>query len=295
MTKQEVVTYPKQNLWAQGCLLKATSLKASSIVPTSNDGTSLNGQVEQEAFDDEFFVVISHTCDIQKASNKEPYIEIMRVFRTSDGKYKNNNSIRYHVLKYEKPNKKGSALVADATIRLQIKKDDLLPLTPIICIPETDTFRIHRFREWLTKRYDRQAIPDDIVENIQKPIVDAVKQLEKQYDKAAKEGKPIDVSPPLKALRDIWRIQYFTSTDVLPYQVEMIFIRDEREDITPIEEEAEEDNVSKLADWINGIFENSGNKAELNEWELVGTKDINLYDFLHSYDLPLDDYTLSDE
>ena len=70
----------------------------------------------------------------------------------------------------------------------------------------------------------------------------------------------------------------------------MIFIQNERNDVSGQEFE----NVATLADWINSILSEHGH-AELVYWKLSDTKNIYLHDFLHSYELPLDSYTLSGE
>jgi|SRR5450755_2342865 hypothetical protein len=294
MVTREVTLESNQHKWSQGCLLKATSIKLSWLALTNDETTPLenndptgitsshlNWRVEHKTLeDDDLLVVVSQTCDIRRLASKEPYVEAIRAFWTEDKGLINEaktNSIRHFPLQFSNIDGKQSALIADATVHIQIEKNALLSLEPIICFKEIDRATPLLFRRWLTERYGRQAIPDEIVEAVQKPIVKAVRKLNPTNDL-------------FHIFEGIWKIQYFIRNNESPYQVEMLFIRTEREDVSPVEEE----DAAKLADWISTILRKN-NEAELIYWEPINTKSINLYDFLHSYELPLDSYTLSGE
>lgn len=294
MLRQEVVPEPNQRKWSQGCLLKATSVTFSWLALTNNesdpfennDATAassyrLNWKVEHKTLeDDDLLVVVSQTCDIRRLASKEPYVEAIRAFWTEDKGLINEaktNSVRHFPLQYTDIDGKQTALIADATIHFQIEKDALLSLEPIICFKEGDSVTPLLFRRWLAERYGRQVVPDEIVNAIQKPLVKAVRKL-KQTDDL------------FHIFEGIWKIQYFIRNNESPYQVEMLFIRTERDDVSPVEEE----DAARLADWINTVLSRNG-ESEVVYWESLDTKSINLYDFLHSYELPLDSYTLSGE
>ncbi len=294
MFRQDVVAEPNQHKWSQGCLLKATSVKLSWLTLTNNvagssenqgalitSNSQLSWKIEHRTLDDEdFLVIVSQTCDIRRLAIKEPYIEAIRAFWTDDKSLINEaktNSIRHFPLQFRNVDKKQVALIADATIRVQIEKGSLLSLEPITCFREDDRATPLLFRRWLAERYGRQAVPDEFVNAIQKPIVKAVKRL-KSTDNL------------FRIFGSIWRIQYLIRNDERPYLVEMLFIESERKDISPTEVE----DRAKLADWISTVLNNDG-AAELVYWESLDTKNTNLYNFLHSYELPLDSYTLSGE
>lgn len=294
MFRQEDVAESNQHKWSQGCLLKAPFIKLSWLtlannvaIPPENkeaiitSDSPLSWKVEHGTLDDEdFLVVVSQTCDIRRLATKEPYVEAIKAFWTDDKSLiheAKTNSIRHFALQFRNVGDKQVALIADATIRVQIEKDALLSLEPIICFRADDRATPLLFRQWLAERYGRQAVPDEFVKAIQKPVVKAVKKL-KSTDNL------------FHIFGGFWKIQYFIRNDERPYQVEMLFIETERKDISPIEAE----DRAKLADWINNVLNNDGG-AELVYWESLDTKKTSLYDFLHSYELPLDSYTLSDE
>jgi hypothetical protein len=294
MFRQEVVAESNQHKWSQGCLLKATSVKLSWLTLTNNvavppenqetvitSNSQLSWKIEHRTLDNEdFLVVVSQTCDIRRLASKEPYVEAIRAYWTDDKSLINEaktNSIRHFPLQFRNVDKKQVALIADATIRVQIEKDSLLSLEPITCFREDDRATPLLFRRWLAERYGRQAVPDEFVNAIQKPIVRAVKKLKSTENL-------------FRIFGSIWRIQYLIRNNERPYQVEMLFIETERKDISPTEAE----DRARLADWISTLLNNDGG-AELIYWESLDTKNTNLYDFLHSYELPLDSYTLSGE
>src|SRR5260370_17306088 len=171
MFRQEVIAELDQHIWSQGCLLKAASIKLSWLTLTNDETASpnrdttstsspLNWHVEHEPLDDnEFLVVVSHVCDIYRLSSKEPYIEAIRAFWTDDKGIINEaktNSNRHFPLQFKNSDGREFALIADAIKRVQIKKDDLLPLVPITCFEENDHATPFYFRQCLPNRYDRQ-------------------------------------------------------------------------------------------------------------------------------------------
>ncbi len=80
---------------------------------------------------------------------------------------------------------------------------------------ENDKVTPRKFSNWLAKRYNRPALPDDIVNAIQKPIVKAIDKLPQAHHLH-------------QVLDGIDELLFFLRNDAVPFQIEMIFLRDER-------------------------------------------------------------------
>ena len=194
MAKSHIVVESSQTDWYQGCLLEATSAKMSWLIrsPEEIPGEAVGSTRAlgvwkvKEVFlnENDYLIIVSQTCDIYRSSLKEPYIEAIRAFKTSDkGIMKEAmTSGRQFLLRRISVDGFEEALIADATVRLHIAKDDLLKLKPLVCFEDGDKITPRMFSQWLAKRYDRQAIPDDIVDAVQKPIVNSIKKLSKMND-----------------------------------------------------------------------------------------------------------------
>jgi len=133
------------------------------------------------------------------------------------------------------------ALIADATVRIQIEKAALLSVAPLVSFKQSDTITPRRFRQWLAKRYDRQALPDVLVNAVQKPIVKAVDKLHEMDDRH-------------RILDGISEILFLLRGDSTPYQIDILFIRDERSDAPLVNEE----DAAKLAGWIADVLRKGG-------------------------------------
>lgn len=72
-----------------------------------------------------------------------------------------------------------SRLVAHAKYPVVIDKEALLRVTPEPW--PSDDRRLVRFVRWLARRFDRPALPDELVEAFQKPIELVLAELEKQH------------------------------------------------------------------------------------------------------------------
>src|SRR6266487_2913324 len=221
MTSQEILQESDRHKWSQGCLLKATSIKLpwlaiinDVVISPENQGTTnsaksnLSWKVEHKTLDDEdFLVIVSQTCDIRRLANKEPYVEAIRAFWTDDKSLINEaktNSIRHFPLQFREVDGKQLALIADATLRVQIDKDSLFSLEPITCFKEDDRTTPLYFQRWLADRYGRQAVPNEFVNAIQKPIVKAVRKLK-------------STNELFRIFEGIWKIQFFVRDNERPY------------------------------------------------------------------------------
>ncbi len=291
MTKRNIFIDSSQSSWYQGCLLTAVSARASWLIHDFNEempredliisiDTPNLWKVEESFLDEnDYLVIVSQTCDIRRPSLKEPYVEAVRAFITSDKGTINDvtTSGRLFLLRRVSIDGSEEALVADATMRVHIAKDDLLKLTPLFCFEDDDKVTPRMFRQWLAKRYNRQAVPDSIADAVQKPIVKSIQKL----------GKTNDLH---RVFNGIWEIRFFLRNDSKPYQVVMLFLRSERNDAPSVGDE----DAAKLGNWIEQTLQKAGD-AELVSWDILGTKNISLYTYLNTYELHRDFYTLTED
>jgi len=280
-----------QRGWRQGSLLEAISAPKSWLAlndqqntdqeKTESPGkTTFQGSwvLNQEALDaNDVLIIASQTCDIKRSPLQEPYIEVIRGYWSSDrgvihqaGK---NSSRLFLMQRRSSNNTKEDALIADAIVRIQIEKAALLLLTPKSSFKENDKVTPHKFSEWLARRYNRPALPDVIVNAIQKPIVKAIDKLPIAHNLQ-------------RVLDGIDELLFFLRNDTIPFQVDMIFLRDERNDAPYVSDE----DAAGLGGWIGNILQ-KGNKAILMHWEILSRKEISVYDYSNAYELPLDYYT----
>lgn len=277
-----------QRGWSQGCLVKVSSafrmylsLEKSTlgeIDPINTDPSVVQWSIQQEALDgQDCFIIISHSCDIQKSPKHEPYIEAMQAFSTNDRGMiheASRNSVRYFLLRrYRSDRGQEEALIADATIRPSLEKASLLYLAPLTGI-QTDKVILHLFRRWLARRYDRPALDDDLVNAVQKPIIKAI-------------GKLRPTHPLQDTLDGISEVLFLLQNDTLPYQIVLLFMRTEHPDIPQVSIE----QAADLAGWIDDILKRERG-ATLSNWGLFGTDEIRLKDYTNAFKLPLDQYSL---
>lgn len=120
------------------------------------------------------FVVASQDCDVKAPEGAEPFVELLAVVRVADCdqllQARKGNSARRFLLAMD-----GDAgLVADARRRVLVEKGSLLEVafSPLLGPPEAPARA--RFGEWLARRYSRAAIPQPLVDAVQKPVVRAI-------------------------------------------------------------------------------------------------------------------------
>lgn len=281
--------------WKQGSLLPTPSAVKSWLILAHTEEPALNEEgidnptglsgtwkLQQEALDqNDFLIITSQACDIQRSPRQEPYIEVIRAYYTSKRSViheAGKNSIRRFLIERHTTNDgKIEALIADATVRILIGKSALLLLAPLAGFKENDTITPRQFRQWLAKRYDRLALPDEIVNALQKPIVKAV-------------GKLHEADKLHYTLDGISEILFFPHNDAIPYKINLLFIRDER-GIVP---EVSNEDAETLAGWISNVLRKDG-KAELINWEILSTKQISVYDYSNALELSLDQFSLAQD
>ncbi len=123
----------------------------------------------------ETLVVASQTCDIVAGQNTEPYVEAL-ICSVQNERFVARlgpNSARWFLVDPQ------LRLVAAAQRRVYLTKPALLRLTPE---PWPGTAeRLQHFVRWLARRYDRPALPDDIVAAFQNPLQAALLQLDEGH------------------------------------------------------------------------------------------------------------------
>ncbi len=236
-------------------------------------------KLQYETLDvNDFLVIASQTCDIQRPSRLEPWVEALRAYWTAERSIINEagkNSVRrFLVQRRTDTNGKVEALIADSTVRIQIEKSSLLQLVPLANFAENDWITPRRFRRWLARRYDRPALPDELVLAVQKPVIKAIDKLRPMDDKH-------------RILDGIREVLFFQINNMAPFLIDILFIRDERDDAPIVSYE----NAAKLAGWISDVLQKAGN-AQLAHWDILSLKEISVYDYVQAYELPTDQYSL---
>lgn len=156
--------------WRQGSLFSAPQLALASLTlkPNVQDRKAVSASRTVKA--SERLVVVSQDCDIKSEDelNVEAFVcEQQRNIRDLRfwGQIRTAfNSRRYFAF--------SENWLVKATHRLTLHKSLLEDIQPE---PWTDTpERLVQFTQWLGARYTQPAIPDDVVDGLQKPIADAL-------------------------------------------------------------------------------------------------------------------------
>ncbi len=224
----------------------------------------------------DYLVVVSHPCDIIKPDDKEPFVEAIPAHWTSDPDAISNarpNSIRHFILRRREGARGQECLIADSALKLSLRKATLLGLTPQEGIPTSDVLQTRQFRMWLAKRYDRPALPDNMVLAIQKPIIEAFKKLPRSDKKR-------------QALDGIREILFWASTKQPPFEIVIWFLLHEAYD-PPITDRVA---ANELAGWMGKCLAKVGD-ARIVGWDLVSLAEISLGDYLVAGKLSLDEYS----
>jgi len=281
-----------QQGWDQGSLLTARPAQQSWLArrPVSSDDTTEASGSGPELWEThqqvlapgEHLVVSSQACDIARDPTKEPFVELLRASWTDDKQLINEagrNSIRRFLLR-RRTGDDGvpEGLIADATSRIYVEKSSLLGLTPEPGLDPSDQFVAHKFRRWLADRYNRPAVPDNLVAGVQKHVVEAVRKLKATDDLT-------------ELLTGVDQILFFADVAQEPYEVELILMRNERQDVSL---ELDEEGAARIAGWLSEVIR-EGAMAKVVHWEILDSRTISLYDYVTAYPLPLDYYTLRGE
>lgn len=193
---------------AQGCSW------AWSRLVSWEQGTEPVWEVRQEpGLPGELWVLVSQDCDI--SAKAESRVELLRGHWTTDKSTLHTarlNSIRGFLLGERQRGGKTEGLVVDATRRLLLEKTSLLELEPARELGTLEPSKARRFRQWLAQRYDRPAIPDVIVNAVQKPLVKALEKLS--------EGDEL-----WRYLADVEEVRFSVPGRTPPFEVTLLFMK----------------------------------------------------------------------
>ena len=117
------------------------------------------------------YVIISQQCDLLVGMAREPLVELARAYPI-DPDAKEAQAIRINSAR-QLPlvETEGALWVADLRLKGLLPKDRLTDFDPVQIVPAD---RWDRFRMRLGQRYSRDALPTELVEKIQRPLVKKV-------------------------------------------------------------------------------------------------------------------------
>lgn len=280
-----------QQGWMQGSLLRSelapklytvqtlVSQEMTENIEISASLISNQWKTKEVTLDEnDLLVIVSQVCDIQKTPDKEPYVEAVRAYWTNERDIihqAKRNSVYYFLLRERTiSNNRKEALIVDLRHRLLIEKESLSKCQPESYFDEENTVTPRRFRQWLGRRYLRQALENELVIAIQQPIVNAIRKLS--------SGDPLHDT--LDSLREI---RFFLQNETAPYQIEMLFLFDGDSENPPFTYE----EAARLGNWMDVILKSEGKVASYT-WQWYSTQAISVYDYENAYELPLHEFSL---
>jgi hypothetical protein len=117
------------------------------------------------------FVVLSQRCDLVSGFVAEPFVELARVLpidaRSEQARSARLNSTRSTALIEDET----QLWVADLRIKTLIPKDVFAAYDAVNVVPRESR---QRFRLKLGQRFSRDALPIDLVEKLQRPLIDVI-------------------------------------------------------------------------------------------------------------------------
>lgn len=161
--------------WTQGAVFSAPGLRIQqSHLGINQKGEPAFASRSFTSETDDCFVVASQTCDIQASIDAEPLVEALLCRMESKANHGGiGNSARY----FEVDRKLG--LVAFASKRAIISKRSLWWISGPNPWPDSHE-RLKQFSRWLGRRFDRPALPDEIVRGFQQPMEKTLRSLRKE-------------------------------------------------------------------------------------------------------------------
>lgn len=194
--------------WKQGVLFTSgTARFVYNRVPTQQD-EQFAVSPERALKPNEKLVLITQTCDL-KANNDEPYAEALICKIEKSQKMLNSaerNSARRFLIDPE------TRLVAQAKYRVVLAKELLMQHTSEPWPSGLDRFE--RFVRWLARRYDRPAVPDQIVEALQQPLEATLARIDQEHPQ---RGAAFS-----RAIQEI-RVN-LPATEEPPFDLQLVFI-----------------------------------------------------------------------
>jgi hypothetical protein len=165
---------------------------------------------------------------------------------------------------------KSRGLVADATIFITIEKPVLLQFQPEVGL--TTEAERKRFSRWVAQRLHRPAFPDAVVATILKPILENLREMQK--------NETLDVS----LMNRISEIRLFVNNDSIPFHFDLLFMIDEDESISAVEIELAP-MIGEMRKWF------LPSSANLRNWFARSYNDISVTDYLAHEKISLDEYS----
>jgi len=228
--------------------------------------------VAQQDVESAELILISQDCDINAKPGTEPRVEALAARWSTDpaeiSMAKKGNSSRLYLLKED-----GSkALLADARQKVLIAKESLLA-AGFTQVFSTEPERL-RFARWVAARYDRPAIPDRVVDAVNKPIV---KSLVPVFRKKANSA--------LKTVLDqVEEIRFNAQEDGGRFVIDFLIILDDGKALS-VEDEA------VLSAWLDEtLVTDTSPVTEIRPYFFTfGT--ISVSDYVASTQLVLDQYS----
>lgn len=155
------MSLPQMNQWHQGNIIKLKELGL-------NDCDGLN-----------LALVISHDCDIVHDNETEPFIEFVcgKIIDSVNGNYENGKNPRILHLPL-KHNGNRSYIELRAYSKKIIRKDALTSYNPDIEFDIDNKSNI--LQSWLSARYNRQALPDCLVDRL-RPVAKLIEKEGKRH------------------------------------------------------------------------------------------------------------------
>jgi hypothetical protein len=228
--------------------------------------------------EDEYLVIVSHDCDIERLPDREPWVEALGAHWTHDKDTIRNasrrNSIRGFLLaRRTAADKTEEGLVADPVVRVQIDKRALLVLSPVDSLQDRDPATFLRFREWLGRRYNRPALEKAIEDAVQRPIVEAIGKLKTTHE--------------IHGILDgVSEVRFVLRNQAAPYEVELLFMRQEDGSAPPVADE----DAATLAAWMDSVLCSRG-KAKLEDWNVHSLATISVLDYITAQPLSLEQFS----
>jgi hypothetical protein len=222
---------------------------------------------------DHRLVVASQACDIDKSPEHEPCVIALRAFFTTNERMleaAGRNSTRHFLLNPAR------GLVVDATVQALVEKPLLATLSPELGAPDARMRR--RFARWLARRYNRPALPDDIVHAVSAPILTNLRALQQEGNAL------IDVLDQVEEVR----LAHLEGTP--PYAVRLLFILPEPDSgQVPDNDGAVITALARLISTMRGWFDPA--LASLQAWDAARLGDISASALFDTDELALDEFT----
>lgn len=260
-------------LLAKGCRQGSLINTSARMVWLTRSGESWTVG-NDDAANDSLLVVVSQDCDIFASPKTEPWVEALMAHWTTDTNEihaaRKGNSARRFLLNESQ----GKALVADARRRVHLDKRALLTMdfTPAF----GSALASRRFANWVASRYNRPAIPNDLVEAVQKPLVTAVAVL-------AKQGGPV-----LGVLNRVAELRFAVVEPQPPWTVHLIAMVDLADQI-----EAEEE--AELGGWLEEVLVVEKGPVKAIALAFRNETNISHGDYMNTTHLQLDQFSAEND